>query len=183
MDNENINEVVEEAIEESVTEENLEFENNEAVEETIEEAVVEETQEVSYNLKEIPEYVDIKNRFSELETSYKQLQETVETLTSENENLTKFKQDIDKAKKEEMIKSFYMLSDEDKKDVIDNIDKYYLEEIEAKLSVICVRNKVSFNLDEKEEEEPITYNLNEVEEDTLVPAWVKAVMQNEKSKK
>ena len=41
-----------------------------------------------------------------------------------------------------------MLSDEDKKDVIDNIDTYSLDEIEAKLSIICVRNKVSFNLED-----------------------------------
>ena len=47
-----------------------------------------------------------------------------------------------------MIASFYMLSDEDKKDVVANIDTYSLDDIEAKLSIICVRNKVSFNLDD-----------------------------------
>jgi len=39
-----------------------------------------------------------------------------------------------------------MLSDEQKKDCVDNIDTYSFDEIEAKLSVICVRNKVSFDL-------------------------------------
>ena len=63
-----------------------------------------------------------------------------------------------------------------------NIDNYSLEDIEAKLSIICVRNKVSFSLDEKEEEDPTTYNLNEVEEDALVPAWVKAVLETLKNK-
>ncbi len=41
-----------------------------------------------------------------------------------------------------------MLSDEDKKNVLDNIDKFSLRDIEAELSIICVRNRVNFNLDE-----------------------------------
>ena len=81
-----------------------------------------------------------------------------------------------------MIKSFYMLSDEDKKDVIENIDTYSIDEIEAKLSVICVRNKVSFSLDEEDDnnnnnnDEPLTYNLNDTNTgDLSIPAWLKAV--------
>jgi len=50
-----------------------------------------------------------------------------------------------------MIKSFYVLSDADKKDVVDNIDQYSLDEIESKLSVICVRNKVNFGLEDSRE--------------------------------
>ena len=199
MDNEITNELIEEVATEVVTEEDVEFNVNKKDEEEDskqdEEAETENKEEPAddeeekkngkkYNLDEIPEYTDLMNQFSELQTSYEQLQKTVETLTSENNVLTEFKKNVDKAKKEEMINSFYMLSDEDKKDVIDNIDNYSLEDIEAKLSVICVRNKVSFSLDEKEEDsEPTTYNLNEVEEDNLTPAWVKAVLQNEKSKK
>ena len=83
-----------------------------------------------------------------------------------------------------MIDSFYMLSDEDKKDVNDNIDIYSLDDIEAKLSIICVRNKVSFNLDDDKEDNnsnPTTYNLNgNDQEETLVPAWVKAIQDNAK---
>ena len=72
-----------------------------------------------------------------------------------------------------------MLSDEDKKDVIDNKSTYSLEDIEAKLSVICVRKKVNFDLDsdnhsDVEEAAPTTFNLNNVETSTL-PAWLKAV--------
>ena len=82
------------------------------------------------------------------------------------------------AQKEEMIKSFYMLSEEDKADVIENIDMYSVDEIEAKLSVICVRNKVSFNLEEEGQKTSVvtTYNLNDTEDDALTPAWVKAVI-------
>ena len=70
-----------------------------------------------------------------------------------------------------------MLSDADKKDVVENKSKYSLDEIEAKLSVICVRNKVSFAKEESEstEETPSTiFSLENTEADAL-PAWLKAV--------
>ena len=90
--------------------------------------------------------------------------------------LTEFKKSIEKKEKQAMIDSFYMLSDEDKADVVANIDTYSLDDIEAKLSIICVRNKVSFNLDDdKPENKPTTYNLNGEGDDDGVPAWVKAV--------
>ena len=47
-----------------------------------------------------------------------------------------------------MISKFCFLSDEDKKEVVENKSKYSVDEIEAKLSVICVRNKVNFDLDD-----------------------------------
>ena len=71
-----------------------------------------------------------------------------------------------------------MLSDELKKDVVDNIDTYSLEDIEAKLSIICVRNKVSFDLDDNKEEkkEVVTYSMNDqLSDDSNVPAFVKAM--------
>jgi len=73
-----------------------------------------------------------------------------------------------------------MLSDEQKKDCLDNIDTYSYDEIEAKLSVICVRNKVSFDLDKSEEEKkPITYNIDHVENDidNSLPAWIQRVKE------
>lgn len=85
-----------------------------------------------------------------------------------------------------MINSFYMLSNEDKKDVIENIDTYSLNDIEAKLSIICVRNKVSFDLDEnnKNHQDPTTYNLNgdNNDDDADTPAWIKAVLETAKNK-
>ena len=77
-----------------------------------------------------------------------------------------------------MIDSFYMLSDEEKADVIVNIDTYSLEDIEAKLSIICVRNKVNFNLDNDKNEvnNPTTFNLNGgLSGDETIPAWIKAL--------
>ena len=83
-----------------------------------------------------------------------------------------------------MINSFYMLSDEDKKDVIDHIDEYSLEDIEAKLSVICVRNRVSFAATNEDitKTAPTTFNLNSAAQtvETDMPAWLKAVDRNRK---
>ena len=131
----------------------------------------EEEKKEKYNLEEIPEYVELSSRYSNLETEFN-------TLTEKYNSLVEFKRQIDKKEKEAMIAKFYMLSDEDKKDVIENIDTYSIDDIEAKLSIICVRNKVRFDLDEDKEEttNPTTYNLHSdaVAEDA-VPAWIKSV--------
>ena len=143
-----------------------------------------------YNLEEIQEYVELNNRYSELTNTYNTLNENYTTLSNDYsvakeritnletqiQELTSFKKDIEKAEKQKMIDSFYMLSDEDKKDVVENIDTYSLDDIEAKLSIICVRNKVSFNLDDnnKNKGTDVTLNLNGAGDDNT-PAWVKAI--------
>ena len=81
--------------------------------------------------------------------------------------------------KEALIKSFYMLSDELKKNVTDNIDSYSLKDIEAELSILCVRNKVSFDLEDNKEVEPITYSLNiDSSSNDNVPEWIKAIQSH-----
>ena len=146
-----------------------------------------------YSLDEIPEYTelqtqfnDLQAKFSELETKYNALVSENESLKNDNATLIEFKNQSERKEKEEMINSFYMLSDEDKKDVIENIDTYSLNDIEAKLSIICVRNKVSFDLDEnnKNHQDPTTYNLNgdNNDDDADTPAWIKAVLETAKNK-
>ena len=85
--------------------------------------------------------------------------------------------------KEAKIAEFYMLSDEDKEDVMKNIDTYSLDDIEAKLSVIYVRSKVNFDLDENNgPKDPATYNLEDnLEDDPNTPAWVKAALETAKN--
>ena len=82
-----------------------------------------------------------------------------------------------------MIDSFYMLSAEDKQEVQNNIDNYSLNDIEAKLSIICVRNKVDFSLNDKdnkdeEAEAPIVFNLDPAANDSNIPEWIQAVKEN-----
>ena len=76
-----------------------------------------------------------------------------------------------------------MLSPEDKKEVIDNIDSYSLDDIEAKLSILCVRNKVSFSEEEEQPQQtaPVTYSVTGMDEEDNLPAWVKAVLGKQKT--
>ena len=178
--------VVEE--EETVIEETLEFAEEKEEEEKkcpecgkpLDECKCEEEPkaEHSYSLEEIPEYVDLLARYSDLEVRHQEALDEIESLKTENGELVTFKLAAERKDKVAMVDSFYMLSDEDKKDVLDNIDQYSIDDIEAKLSIICVRNKVSFDLAEDKtevKEGPTTYNLNSVEmEEEIVPAWVKA---------
>jgi hypothetical protein len=73
-----------------------------------------------------------------------------------------------------------MLSDEDKKDVIENKEKYSLEDIKAKLSVICFDKKISFALEKDKEEEQVTTYKLEDDNDSNLPEWVRAVKEQEK---
>jgi hypothetical protein len=73
-----------------------------------------------------------------------------------------------------------MLSEEDKKDVIENKSKYTLDEIESKLAVICYHKKVNFTNDKEEDVEAnpaLTYNLDSDNASNL-PAWLQAVENN-----
>ena len=118
---------------------------------------------------------DKKDKFS-LEQQLEELQTHFAALQAENAELLAFKQKVEEKEKDDLIASFYMLSDEDKKDVIDNKANYSLKEIKAELSMICVDKKVNFNLENAPsvEEAPVTFNLNSHQADTL-PAWLKAV--------
>lgn len=83
-----------------------------------------------------------------------------------------------------------MLTDEDKKDVVENIKTYSLDEIESKLSVICVRKRLILiqriqkkndkNIEEENSPET-TFNLPQ--EDEAVPAWISACIDTQNSKK
>jgi len=144
-----------------------------------------------YNLEEVVEYQTLKSDYATLQRQFAALQEANNTLTAEIEPLRIFKAQAEKAKKETLINSFYMLSDEDKADVVANIDQYSYEEIEAKLAVIGMRNKVNFGLSqetEKEEAAPQTegqdllFNLQSAGSTyDGVPAWIKAVQETEKN--
>ena len=123
--------------------------------------------------------------YKNLAVQFAQLQKDFEALKNEVEPLRQFKVEADRKAKQDMIDSFYMLSDADKKDCIDNIDTYSLNDIEAKLSIICVRNKVSFNLEDDKESEktpanPLVYTLDDNDDGDSAPAWIKAVRETAK---
>ena len=121
-----------------------------------------------------------------IEQEYSDLKQKYETLNAQYNELLSFKQKIEDKEKDELIGKFFMLSDEDKKDVVENKAKYSLEEIESKLSVICFRKKVNFDLgetsenDNKTETQNITtYSLND--DSSSTPAWIKRVKDTKAS--
>lgn len=135
--------------------------------------VVDETAE-KYALLE-SENSELKAKLADLETKFSDL-------NAEYEKLVAFKTEVEDAEKDAMIAKFAMLSEEDKADVIQNKSKYTVEDIESKLSVICVRKKVNFDLSNNSkinnnmDGKIFTYNLQDDKE--YVPAWVQAVKNN-----
>ena len=122
----------------------------------------------------------LQSAYSTLEDNFNDLQSRFKALEAAHAELVEFKRQSDDAKKDEMIGKFYMLSDDDKADVIINKANYSVEEIEEKLSVICFRKKVNFDLENNSNNhnnvDITTYNLNSVgNEDANKPAWLSAV--------
>ena len=144
----------------------------------------------SLKVEDQPEYIDLLNKFNALSAEAENLKTSYANLEEEVKGLRQFKLESERKEKEDMINNtFYMLSATDKADVIANIDSYSLDQIEAKLSIICVRNKVNFNLDndnnKNEGDKPnnpmITYQLDGTEDGDTAPAWIKAVRETAKN--
>lgn len=124
------------------------------------------------------QYAELQKSYESLSTEFAKLTKDYETAQKELAELTEFKCSVEREKKDALIETFYMLSDEDKKDVVENKNKYSLDEIEAKLSVICFRKKVNFDLSENNKnedntEDVTTYSLQGTQ--AAAPAWIKAV--------
>ena len=121
----------------------------------------------------------VRAEYSALEASYNDLQARFSALETAHADLVEFKRQSDDAKKDEMIGRFHMLSDEDKQDVIANKANYTVEEIEEKLSVICFRKKVNFELEDnsknniKTEQPAVTFNVSNI--GATKPEWLIAV--------
>lgn len=163
-------------------EEEVAAESDEKAEEPAPEEQSEEEAPVAYVLEEIPEYVALAADYSAAKEKIASLENTITELNAQIENLNTFKLTIEREKKAALIDSFYMLSDDDKQEVTENIDKYSLDDIEAKLSVICVRNRVSFSLDD-ERPSAVTIDVDNAgvpENDSTAPAWFQRARAVEK---
>lgn len=130
------------------------------------------------------EEIEASELYQNLQAQFTSLQEQVNSLTAEIEPLRQFKADAERKEKQDLIDSFYMLSDADKASIVEKIDTYSLHDIEAELSILCVRNKVSFDLDDDKDKKPakdFTLNLDETGESDNAPAWIKAVRETAKN--
>lgn len=131
------------------------------------------------------DFQKLQESYSNLETQFNELQRKFDDMSTSYNELVAFKQIKDREEKQTMIDSFYMLSDSDKKDVQDNIDNYSLDEIEAKLSIICVHNKLDLSGGTNEDNNSeTTFSLDDVDddsEDANIPALVSALRKNKKN--
>ena len=193
---------IKENVDNVVQEDNAEIQNNtEAAEvtETTTEEVVETTDTVDTD--DATETVDTTEPAESAEATftqadldavkaeaadkYSQLNAQYEALKAEVESLREFKLAVDNQKKDELINSFYMLSDEDKQEVIENKDKFTLAEIESKLSVIFAKKSLA-EMNSKTETEnssnpSVTFSLNDNELNSA-PAWISAVRNTKNSR-
>ena len=184
VDAENVEETVEnnEVETEVTTEEEVNEVETENVEEEVQEEEIETEEE---NVEEEEETVATED-YAALENELNELKDKFSALEKQYNELVSFKEAVDNEKKDALINSFYMLSDEDKKEVIEHKAEYSLDDIEAKLSVICVRKKVNFEKEDTSKndndiENPVTtFSLNE--ENSVAPAWLAALKRKKEEK-
>ena len=189
---ENVNLENQEDVEENDSDVSSDFEKKDEEESEEEEEEAEEGEENTDEDKEEEDdekkkYSLLLDQYTELENKYNALTADFSALQNTNKELVTFKNQIEDQQKDALINQFYMLSDEDKKDVIENKANYSLDEIKAKLSVICFDKKVSFMLEDTDDsdnkdkkDETMTFNLDNNLE-TGLPDWVKAVKDTQKS--
>ena len=149
-----------------------------------EEKVEDKKEESSDDKKEEDE--EDKKKYALLVEEHNSLLEKFSNLEAAYNSLLAFKNQVEEKEKDELIKSFYMLSEEDKAEVVANKAQYSLDEIESKLSVICVRKKVNFDLedtsknDNTTESPAITFSLDE--QAGAAPAWINALRNTQKGR-
>lgn len=113
-------------------------------------------------------------------------EEEISVLQQEIDELKAFKLQVENEKKDALINKYHMLSNEDKADVINNKEKYSMEEIEEKLALIYVNKNVdfstvtgekeTFDTESSEEDPSITFSLDD-DAAGYVPSLVEALRQ------
>ncbi len=192
-------EVAEESViesDESAVEETFaEKEEEKKEEETSEETLAEENEDEKKKPEDKAACEDKKKKNSleedncELETlraEMAELQTAFAALKEEAEGLREFKAARDEADKDALIAKYFMLSDEDKADVIAHKSEYSLEDIESKLALIYVQKNVNFDIDsveEETEETPVTSfslesNVNDTAEDDELLSVLRTAKNN-----
>lgn len=124
-----------------------------------------------------------EKQFQDLSARFEELTNQFSALKQENEQLLAFKKEVEDKQKDELIESFNMLSEEDKKEVIDHKADFSLEEIKSKLSVIGFEKGVDFSLGKNQKDknngaqsDPMIFEMGG-EGNTNLPSWLRAVEQ------
>ena len=110
---------------------------------------------------------------------FEKLESELESLRAEVEELRNFKLNIEMQEKQKLVDSYFMLSDEDKAEVVANLANYSLDEIKAKLAIIYVEQNVDFNkVDEqsKDSSSPtLSFSLEEETNDEVLTELQRAL--------
>lgn len=173
-------EFVEETVEETVTEESVDYTSAEEapVDAEAENGEFEKSEEDKDDSEDSSaDFSENKEIEEEPASEYSAeefaaLQEEIEALRAECQELRDFKLNVENEQKDALINSYYMLSEEDKREIMEHKSEFTLDEIKAKLAVIYVEKNVDFStldgqpeveMQEKvEEEDPITtFSLDE----------------------
>ena len=161
----------------NIEEPSVEFEKKEEEKEESKEENKEDSDEKQDDNKEDDEKKKAKEDYSLLKTEYDNLVTEYNTLKDELIQLREYKAAKENEAKDALIAEFYMLSDEDKKDVIENKTSYSLDEIKSKLAVICYDKKINYTAQEKETAtnplDEVNVNIQSV--DSTTPEWLQAV--------
>lgn len=131
-------------------EEDEEFKKDPETKCELEEEVVEDEEP---QVEEVVEEEPAPDFQAEIE-SYKA---TIEELKAEVAALREFRLQAENEKKDSLIAKYFMLTDEQKADVVANKSTYSYEDIEAKLALIYVNANAAsiFSLEDEEEEEEV----------------------------
>ena len=179
----------EEAIEAEVSaSDETEFSAEDSVEESVAEEFAkdedkEEEEDKAASDSEDEDEEDEKKPVNHSLEEYEALEQEVESLRAEIAELRAFKLNIENEKKDALINKYHMLSDEDKKEVIENKSEYSLEEIQSKLALIYVEKNVNFETltgeaeAETETEDPITSFSLEAPVAGFAPSFLSALRQ------
>lgn len=124
----------------------------------------------------------LESDFAALQVEFEAVKAQLEEANSELESLREFKLGIENQQKDALIAKYYMLSNEDKAEIIEHKSEYTLDEIDAKLALLYVRENVDFSTITGEAEEVVkdespitTFSLDSAVDMTEVPAFVKAL--------
>ena len=149
--------------------------------------------DVDHSLEDVEaEFAAVKAELETAKADYAALKSEFDAVNAELQSLREFKLGIENKEKDAEIAKYFMLSDEDKADIIAHKSEYSLDEIKSKLAVLYVEKNVDFSSlgeseaeeSEAESEDPITtFSLEapvDVNFSSTLPEWVEALREARK---
>lgn len=117
-----------------------------------------------------------------LQSTIDELQAKYTDLEEEAKELREFKLSVERVEKTNKIAEFTSLTEEDVAEIKENIDTYSLDDIVTKLATLCYKKGVNFTKEIESEEDSneseATFNVNT---ETYLPEWVRAVKETQES--